>query len=83
EIERIPVEIWRKNEKKFKQVFVHSKEVKSVNLDPWKELADINENNNTAPVPTSPTLFMVYKSDKFEQGPNMMQRARQRKLNRP
>ncbi|MFM8485160.1 MAG: M1 family peptidase, partial [Bacteroidota bacterium] len=53
EIERIPVEIWRKNEQKFKQVFVKSKEVKSVKLDPWKELADINENNNTAPVPTT------------------------------
>ena len=83
EVERIPVEIWRKNEKKFKQVFVKNKEVKSVKLDPWKELADINEENNTSPVPASPTLFKVYKSDKFEQGQNMMQRARQRKLNRP
>jgi hypothetical protein len=79
EIERIPVEIWRKNERNFNQVFVKGKPVKSVRLDPWRETADIDEQNNTAPVPNTPVLFKVYKKDQFKRGPNMMQKDRQRK----
>lgn len=83
EIERIPVDIWRKNELKFNQVFVKNKPVASVKIDPWKELADINEKNNARPIPETPVLFKVYKKDKFVPGPNMMQRAQQRKVNKP
>jgi hypothetical protein len=83
EEERIPVEIWRQNEKKFNQVFVKEKQVKSVRLDPWRETADIDEKNNTAPVPETPKLFMVYKKDRYEAGPNMMQKAQKRKFNKP
>lgn len=83
EIERIPVEIWRKNEQKFTQVFVKNKQVKSVKLDPWRETADVDESNNTRPMPTEPKLFMVYKKHKFEQGENMMQKAKKRQPNKP
>ena len=83
EIERIPVEIWRKNEQKFTQVFVKNKEVKSVKLDPWRETADVDESNNTRPMPTKPKTFMVYKKHKFEQGENMMQKAKKRQPNKP
>ncbi|MBK8566249.1 MAG: M1 family metallopeptidase [Saprospiraceae bacterium] len=83
EIERIPVEIWRKNEQKFTQVFVKNKEVKSIKLDPWRETADVDETNNTRPMPTEPKLFMVYKKHKFEQGENMMQKAKKRKPLKP
>jgi hypothetical protein len=79
ETERIPVEIWRKNERNFNQVFVKSKPVQSVRLDPWRETADIDEKNNTAPIPKTPVLFKVYKKDQFKPGPNMMQKDRQRK----
>ncbi len=83
EIERIPVEIWRQNEQKFTQVFVKNKEVKSIKLDPWRETADVDESNNTRPMPTEPKLFMVYKKNKFEQGENMMQKAKKRKALKP
>ena len=83
EIERIPVEIWRKNEKKFRQTFVKEKQVQSVKLDPWRELADIDEANNTYPVPEKPVLFKVYKKDKYKPAPNMMQRAKQRSTPKP
>ncbi|MCU0349052.1 MAG: M1 family peptidase, partial [Saprospiraceae bacterium] len=83
EIERIPVEIWRKNEQKFTQVFVKNKEVKSIKLDPWRETADVDETNNTRPMPTEPKLFMVYKKHKFEEGENMMQKAKKRKPLKP
>lgn len=80
EEERIPVEIWRKNERKFTQVFVKEKTVKSVRLDPWRETADVDETNNTKPIPAAPKLIMVYKKHKFDEGPNMMQKA---KVKRP
>lgn len=83
ETERIPVEIWRKNERTFTQVFVKDKTVKSVKLDPWRETADVDETNNTKPIPAAPKLFMVYKKHKFEREPNMMQKAQQKKVKRP
>ncbi len=83
ETEHIPVDIWRKNEAKFNQVFVKNKPVASVKMDPWRELADINEKNNSRPIPETPVLFKVYKKDKFVPGPNIMQRAQQRKVNKP
>jgi hypothetical protein len=83
EEERIPVEIWRKNERKFNQVFAKEKKVKSVRMDPWRETADIDEKNNTMPVPETPVLFKVYKKHKFEPDQNMMQKAKQRKVTKP
>ncbi|MEY3368929.1 MAG: hypothetical protein RI973_2084 [Bacteroidota bacterium] len=78
EIERVPVEIWRKNEREVQQVFMKDQQVKAVRLDPWRETADVDEKNNSVPVPEQPVLFKVYKKDTFVPGPNMMQRARQR-----
>ena len=46
EIDRIPVQVWRKNENKVIKTFLKDKEVASIKLDPLKETADINENNN-------------------------------------
>lgn len=83
ETERIPVEIWRKNEQKFTQVFVKNKEVKSIKLDPWRETADVDEKNNSRPIPTEPKLFMVYKKHKYEKGQNMMQKAKNSKIKKP
>ena len=75
EIERIPVEIWRKNENSFRKVFMKTKEVTGIVIDPKKETADIDKSNNNWPVKELPTRFQVYKKHKFEDGPNPMQRA--------
>lgn len=83
EEEFVPVEIWRKNEQKVYQTFVKNKQVKSVQLDPWRETADIDTKNNSTKVPETPVLFKVYKNDKWDPGPNMMQKALQRKIKRP
>ncbi len=78
EIERIPVEIWRKNEDKFTKVFLKNKEVTAVKLDPYGELADIDESNNITPVPRTPTYFSVYKNNVTEPQLNPMQKAMQK-----
>ena len=74
EIERVPVEIWRKNEKKFTKVFVKDKEVSGIVIDPYKETADIDVSNNNWPVKELPTRFEVYKKSKTEEVKNAMQR---------
>ena len=74
EIERVPVEIWRKNENRFTKVFVKDKEVTGIVIDPYKETADIDVSNNNWPVKELPTRFEVYKKSKTEEVKNAMQR---------
>lgn len=83
EIERIPAEIWRKNEDAFSKVFVKDKEVKAIVLDPYKETADIDESNNNWPVKELPTRFQVFKKHKQAEQPNPMQKASKRKPIKP
>ena len=75
EVERIPVEIWRKNENSFKKVFVKDKVVTGIIVDPYKETADIDESNNNWPVKEVPTRFQVFKRHKQKDKPNPMQKA--------
>jgi len=49
EIDRIPAYIWRKDENKVTKAFAKDKEVASVQLDPYRETADIDESNNSWP----------------------------------
>ena len=79
EIERIPAEIWRKNEQNVRRVFVKNKEVQSVKLDPYKETADINDANNSwGSIPDQPSRFQVFKAHKFDQK-NPMQKDIEKK----
>ncbi|MEK6780960.1 MAG: M1 family metallopeptidase [Bacteroidota bacterium] len=57
EIDRLPAEIWRINEKTVTKVFVKEKEVSNVVLDPQKETADINTNDNVFPKTEEMTKF--------------------------
>jgi len=66
EIERIPAEIWRVNETKVTKVFVKDKEVTSVVLDPQKETADINTDDNVFPKAEKPAS----KFDDFKKKTN-------------
>jgi hypothetical protein len=83
EIERIPAEIWRKNQARFSKVFVKDKVVSAIQLDPFKETADIDESNNSWPVREMPSRFEVFKQHKMKEEPNLMQRMREKKPVRP
>lgn len=76
EIERIPVEIWRKNENSFTKVFVKNKVATGIKLDPFKETADIDESNNNWPDIEMPSRFKVFKKHKTEPRMNPMQKAK-------
>ncbi|MBL0357337.1 MAG: M1 family metallopeptidase [Chitinophagaceae bacterium] len=62
EVDRVPVQVWRKNENTVTKVFLKDKEVVSVKLDPMRETADINESNNGWPVVETPGKFQLFKS---------------------
>jgi hypothetical protein len=46
EVQRIPAEVWRRNDSMITKVFGKSKEVVKIELDPGKETADVEEANN-------------------------------------
>lgn len=63
EIERLPAEIWRTNEQKITKVFVKDKEVSNVMIDPLKETADIDTNNNVFPKVDQPSKFDRFRKN--------------------
>jgi len=69
EIDRIPVYVWRKNENKVVKTFLKNKEVVSIKLDPMRETADINTDNNTWPAFVSPSKFQLFKNGAGGRGP--------------
>ena len=84
EIEKIPAQIWRKNEKSVTKAFVKNKEAASVRLDPMRETADIDESNNGWPKAMMPTKFQVFKAGQGggrnqPQPNNPMQKAAEKK----
>lgn len=82
ETERIPAEIWRLNETEVTKVFPKRKDLKSIVLDPYRETADIDENNNYWPRQQLPSRFELFKQNAAPRGAstgeNPMKRSRRR-----
>ena len=83
EIERIPAQVWRKNEGHLTKLFIKDKEVESIRLDPNRETADIDESNNSWPVVQTESKFQVFKSKQqllrsIPQTNNPMQKAEEK-----
>ncbi|MCD0490442.1 M1 family metallopeptidase [Pedobacter sp. MC2016-14] len=80
EVERIPAYVWRKDENKLTKVFAKDKEVASVLLDPYRETADIDEQNNSWPRKNQPSRFELFKQQQAPRGSstgrNPMQEAK-------
>ncbi len=75
DVHHIPAEIWRYNDKQISKVFATQKEVASVTLDPFLEMADTDMSNNHWPPQAQPTRFQLFKEREREQE-NPMQRQR-------
>ena len=78
EVERVPVQIWRKDESRFTKVFVKDKVATGIVIDPYKETVDVDESNNNWPVKQLPSRFQVYKKNKEYKPLNPMQKAQQK-----
>ncbi len=83
DIERIPAQVWRLNENTVTKLFMTKKKVVSIHLDPLKETADINEDNNSWPTVSEPSKFAIFKARAGargqSQGVNPMQNAQKNK----
>ena len=82
ELDRIPAYLWRKDENKVTKVFAKDKEAASVQIDPYRETADIDESNNAWPRKNQPSRFELFKQQQEPRGSpsgtNPMQQSRQR-----
>jgi aminopeptidase N len=83
EMRKIPAEIWRLNENQVSKVFKFNKEVASIRLDPFRETADVDEDNNHWPRNLQPSRFDAFKQQSTPRGAandnNPMQRANRRR----
>ena len=61
ELIRIPAEIWRRNNYSVSKMFVFEKVVKSIQLDPYIETADVDTGNNSWPAKVIPSRFSIFK----------------------
>jgi hypothetical protein len=77
EVQRIPAEIWRRDEEKVSRVFIFEKEVSSLQVDPFLETADTDLNNNSWPSRQTPTRFELFKERQTQENP--MQRDKRLK----
>lgn len=67
--DKINVQIWRANEQKVSKTYYLNKKLKSIQLDPMKETADIDTSNNFWAATSSteaPTKFQVFKQAQKE-----------------
>jgi len=73
---RLPAEIWRKDAASCSTVILASQPIQSFELDPYRETADIDRNNNHFPPRIEPTRFQLFQSRRQMGGENPMQRQR-------
>jgi hypothetical protein len=61
QVQRIPAEIWRRNNEEVSKVFITDKVVKQFILDPYLETADIDRSNNYFPQQKQMTRFELFQ----------------------
>lgn len=83
ETQKLSAQIWRKNEHKVTSVFLTNKKAVSIQLDPMRETADIDESNNKWPNVSAPSKFTMFKMKGFGRGQSIglspMQNAQNKK----
>ncbi|AFM03254.1 aminopeptidase N [Bernardetia litoralis DSM 6794] len=79
EMQKIPAEVWRKDNEMFSKVFMTKKKVVSFHLDPNLETADTDVYNNSYPRQEVPTRFELYRRDRNYSSPNPMQMNKKKK----
>ncbi|MEM9987858.1 MAG: M1 family peptidase, partial [Bacteroidota bacterium] len=73
EIKQIPAEIWRYNSGQVSKVFLADQEIVSIELDPFRQLADTDVSNNNWPYRPQPTRFEVFKRRSSSTNPMQIQ----------
>ena len=71
EVNKLSAQIWRHNENKVVSTFLTNKKAISIQIDPMRETADINENNNSWPKVAAPSNFSLFKMKAMGRGQSM------------
>jgi hypothetical protein len=64
---RLPAEIWARDNKETQTTVVSDQIIRSIELDPYRETADTNRDNNHYPAKLEPTRFQLYKQARESQ----------------
>jgi Peptidase family M1 domain len=65
---RLPVDIWTKDNKDASTTVISTQPITSIELDPHRETADTNRDNNYFPARFEPTRFQIYKQQQGRPG---------------
>ena len=76
---RLPAEIWRVNSMTCDTMVITNQPIVKFELDPYREIADVNRDNNTFPPTLEPTRFQLFKSQRGGGDDNPMARAKRAK----
>ena len=68
----IPAEIWRRDNQKVTKLFVETRKIVSVELDPRHQIADAVRTNNAYPQRSTPSRLDVFKSTQMPSVRNQM-----------
>ena len=68
----LPAEIWRLHPAKVRKLLIRRQELRSIEIDPLRQIADADESNNAWPAEIIKTRFQLYKDKEIK---NPMQRA--------
>jgi hypothetical protein len=72
---RIPAEIWRLDSNQCDTTIIVDQPIARFELDPYRETADINRDNNHFPPVIEPSRFKVFKAQRRRGGDNPMAKA--------
>jgi len=73
---RIPAEIWRVDSNRCETTIIVDQPIVKFELDPYRETADIDRDNNHFPPVIEPSRFQLFKAQRRGGGDNPMARAR-------
>jgi hypothetical protein len=73
---RLPAEIWRVDSNVCDTLVITEQPVVKFELDPYREIADVNRDNNTFPVTLEPSRFQLFKAQRRGGEDNPMARAK-------
>jgi hypothetical protein len=76
---RLPAEIWRVDANVCDTLVITDQPVVKFELDPYRETADINRDNNHFPPVIEPTRFQLFKSQRRGSDDNPMAQAQRAK----
>lgn len=79
DVVRLPAEIWVRDNQNVSTSIISSQRISSIELDPFRETADTNRDNNYFPPRLEPSRFQLYKERSEQRGFDNPMRVAQRR----